>query len=201
MDLPNLNEGRLLVKKAREAVSTYLKKSYKVEPLSGGVFDQLKGIFVTINSYPELELRGCIGFPLPTKPLGEGVVEAAIYAATEDLRFPQIRVEELDRIVFEVSILSKPKLIEGKPEYRESKIKIPGHGLIIEYGGHKGLLLPQVAVDYRLNQKKFLEMVCQKAFLPPEMYLSPSARVYTFEAKIFEEKKPDGEVEEKKLIL
>jgi uncharacterized protein (TIGR00296 family) len=197
----NLNQGELLVKKAREAVSLFLSKGIKPEPLKGDIFDKNLGVFVTINTYPDLELRGCIGFPYPIKPLGEGVIQAAIYAATEDFRFDPLTTSDLNKVVFEVSVLSEPELLKCKPSDREKNIIIPKHGLIINYGGYSGLLLPQVALEYRMNQKQFLEAVCQKAGLPKEMYTSPSAKIYTFEALIFQEEKPDGKVKQKPMVL
>ncbi|MEM4137407.1 MAG: TIGR00296 family protein [Candidatus Anstonellaceae archaeon] len=201
MKILTLSQGKQLVKKAREAVNLYLSKSIEAEPLRGELFDKNLGVFVTINSYPAHDLRGCIGYPLSPPPLGRGVVKAAIAAATADSRFEPLSLEEIDKIIFEVSVLSEPRLLEVEPQKREKAIKIPGDGLIIQYGWASGLLLPQVAVEYRFSPKDFLRAVCQKAGLPPDMYLSNSAKIYTFSAQIFSEESPNGEISEKKLIL
>ncbi|MCX8163259.1 MAG: TIGR00296 family protein [Candidatus Micrarchaeota archaeon] len=201
MNLLTIKEGELLVKKAREAVELFLKSSIEAEPLVGGIFDKNLGIFVTILSYPDHELRGCIGFPFSSYTLGKGVVLAAKAAATEDYRFEPLAIEELKKVIFETSVLSEPKLLTVQPIQREKAIKIPGDGLIIQYGLNSGLLLPQVAVEHHFSAKEFLEAVCTKAGLPAQMYLSSSAKLYTFGAQIFLEEKPEGKIIEKKLIL
>jgi uncharacterized protein (TIGR00296 family) len=196
-----LQEGQKLVQKAREAVELYLSNYQKPQALAGSIFEKNFGVFVTLNSYPDMELRGCIGFVNPIKKLGESVIESAIAAATNDFRFDPIQKEDLNKIVFEVSVLDKPKLLVCPPEKREQKIKVPKDGLIIEYGGFSGLLLPQVAAEYKFSPKQFLEAVAQKAGLPARMYLSSSANIYTFGARIFYEESPKGKIKEKKLIL
>ena len=201
LELITLQDGEKLVKKAREAVESFLFNSVKVQGLSGSNFDKNFGVFVTINSYPDLDLRGCIGFVNPIKRLGEIIVESAIAAATNDFRFDPIQKEDLNKIVFEVSILDRPKLLSCPPEKREQKIKVPRDGLIIEYGGFSGLLLPQVAAEYKFSPKQFLEALAQKAGLPKNMYLSSSANIYVFGARIFYEENPKGKIKEKKLIL
>ena len=103
-----LKEGTFLVKLARRAVETYLKKG-KVLTSPANVSPKLKehcGVFVTINK--EKELRGCIGLPYPTKTLVQGVIESAISSATHDPRFPSISLRELDHVVFEIACLRRP---------------------------------------------------------------------------------------------
>ena len=112
------DEGILLVQLARRAVENYLntrKHSAPPEGLSQKLI-QPCGVFVTINSVRnnEKELRGCIGYPYPTIPLAEAVVDSAINAATRDPRFPPLKPQELDRVVFEVSVLTPPQKIEAE---------------------------------------------------------------------------------------
>ncbi|MEM2420068.1 MAG: TIGR00296 family protein [Candidatus Bathyarchaeia archaeon] len=198
----NLEEGKLLVKLARNAVEEYLKtrKRIRVPEELPKKLMQPCGVFVTINSIQngEKELRGCIGLPHPTIPLAEAVIESAISSATQDPRFYPLSPEELDRVIFEVSVLTPPQLVEVKnPSEYPSKIKVGVDGLIIERGFYKGLLLPQVPVEWNWDEEEFLCQCCLKAGLPPDCWLMKGTKVYKFQAIIFEEERPKSEVKRK----
>ena len=193
-------DGISLVKKARESLLSYFEKK-ECESLVGGVFEQPLSLFVTINSYPKGDLRGCIGFVQTDKKLGGAIREAAVHAGINDTRFEPIRAAELEKVVFEVSVLTPPKLLECAAHERASNIKIGRDGLMIEYGGSTGLLLPQVAIEWNFSAKDFLEALCQKAGLPKDMYKSQSPKIYTFQAQIFAEESPGGKIIGKKLIV
>ncbi|MBS7647286.1 MAG: TIGR00296 family protein [Candidatus Bathyarchaeia archaeon] len=200
----SLEEGKLLVGLARRAVEEYLKTRKRIR-LPEGLPQKLMqpcGVFVTINSVKgrEKELRGCIGLPYPTTPLAEAVIESAISSATQDPRFYPLSLEELDDVVFEVSVLTPPQLVEVKsPSEYPSKIKVGVDGLIIERGFYRGLLLPQVPVEWSWDEEEFLCQCCLKAGLPPDCWLMKGTKVYKFQAIIFEEEKPKGEVKRKAL--
>jgi uncharacterized protein (TIGR00296 family) len=160
------------------------------------------GVFVTINKLVngEPQLRGCIGYPYPTNPLVEAVIDSAINAATEDPRFPSLSASELGEIVFEVSVLTPPELVEtNNPKEYVSKFKVGEHGLIVERGIFKGLLLPQVPVEWNWCEEEFLCQCCMKAGLPPDTWLTKGTRIYKFKAIIFEEETPQGSVKRKAL--
>jgi len=198
----SLEDGKLLVRLARNAVEEYLKTRKRIRPPEGlpQKLMQPCGVFVTINSVQsgEKELRGCIGLPYPTTPLVEAVIESAISSATKDPRFYPLTPEELDSVVFEVSVLTPPQLVEVKnPREYPSKIKVGVDGLIIERGFHRGLLLPQVPVEWNWDEEEFLCQCCLKAGLPPDCWLMKGTKVYKFQAIIFEEEKPKGEVRRK----
>lgn len=200
-----LEEGKLLVLTARKAVETYLKTRKVLKP-SQQVPDKLKekcGVFVTINrivSGDRKELRGCIGYPYPTEPLINAVIDSAISSATKDPRFYPMSLEELDHVVFEVSILTPPELVEAeKPSMYPSKIKVGRDGLIIERRVFKGLLLPQVPVEWNWDEEEFLCQCCIKAGLPPDCWLLKGTKIYRFQAIIFGEVSPKGEIVRKKL--
>lgn len=200
----SLEEGKFLVELARKAVEERLKnrKSMMVPENVAEKLLQRCGVFVTINSLKrgEKRLRGCIGYPYPTTPLAQAVIESAISSATQDPRFHPLSAGELDDVVFEVSVLTPPQMIKGeKPSEYPAKIKVGEDGLIIERGMFKGLLLPQVPVEWKWNEKEFLCQCCIKAGLPPDCWLMASAKIYKFQAIIFEEKKPKGETERKAL--
>jgi len=198
----SLEEGKLLVRLARNAVEEYLKTRKRIRPPEGlpQKLMQPCGVFVTINSVQsgEKELRGCIGLPYPTTPLVEAVIESAISSATQDPRFYPLTPEELDSVVFEVSVLTPPQLVEVKnPREYPSKIRVGVDGLIIERGFYRGLLLPQVPVEWNWDEEEFLCQCCLKAGLPPDCWLMKGVKVYKFQAIIFEEEKPKGEVRRK----
>ncbi|MEM2913797.1 MAG: TIGR00296 family protein [Candidatus Bathyarchaeia archaeon] len=197
-------DGNFLVKLARKSIEEYLKSGTKVEyPKEiDKKFLEKRGVFVTLkNSRNDFELRGCIGYPYPTKPLVEATIDSAIEAATNDPRFYPVSPEELkNEIVVEVSILTSPKLITvEKPEDYPKHIKIGEDGLIVERELCKGLLLPQVATEWGWNEEDFLSNCCMKAGLQPDFWLLKGTKVYKFQAIIFEEKTPDGKVERKKI--
>jgi uncharacterized protein (TIGR00296 family) len=200
----SLKEGKFLVTLARKAVSEFLKTKRKIEVPKDVPEKLLKpcGVFVTIKTIKngERELRGCIGFPYPAVPLAQAIIESSISSATQDPRFYPLSPNELDHIVFEVSVLTPPELIEvKKPSEYPSKIKVGKDGLIIEKGMFKGLLLPQVPVECEWNEEEFLCQCCIKAYLPPDNWLIEGTKVYKFQALIFEEEEPGGKVKKKAL--
>ena len=198
----SLEDGTYLVTLARRAISEYFKTGKKIMPdRTGGALSEKRGVFVTLETYPARELRGCIGYPMPIKELASSVVDCALAAAFEDTRFPQLEKNELEKLVIEVSVLSVPEKIKVKtPQDYVKSIKVGRDGLIIEYGYSSGLLLPQVPVEWNWDEKEFLCEVCQKAGLPQDMWLSPSAKISSFQAQIFFEDKPGGKVAPKKLV-
>ena len=169
----------------------------KLKSWNQGIFAERQGVFVTINSAalgPE-RLRGCIGFPYPVKPLGEAIQEAAVAASSEDPRFPPVTKGELGSVVVEVSILTKPQALStSRPQDRPSKVRIGVDGLIVSRFGLSGLLLPQVATEFGMDQTEFLSQACMKAGLPPDSWLDKETEVQTFQAEIFEETTPRGRV-------
>jgi uncharacterized protein (TIGR00296 family) len=198
----SLADGSYLVQLSRKAIEGYFASGGKVSPdRSGGVLSEPRGVFVTLESYPSRELRGCIGYPLPLKPLASSVVDCALCAAFDDPRFPPLERQELPGVAIEVSVLTVPQLVKVKsPEEYPKKIKVGRDGLIIDYGYASGLLLPQVPVEWNWNEEEFLAHLCEKAGLPKNMWRSPSAKIRSFQAQIFSEEKPGGKVVEKKLV-
>ncbi len=194
----SIEEGRAAVLAARDALDAHVSGGRpKVRAAQSQVFSELRGVFVTINRSdqgPE-RLRGCIGFPYPVKQLGEAIEEAAIAAATEDPRFPPVTKGELSSVVVEVSILTKPEVLNvPRAQDRPSKVRIGTDGLIISRFGLSGLLLPQVATEYNMDPVEFLSQACLKAGLPPDAWLDGETEVQTFQAEVFEETSPRGKV-------
>jgi len=202
MEAVSLEEGAYLVSLARKAICEHFASGRKIKPdRAGGALSQELGVFVTLEEYPSHELRGCIGFPLPVKELGLAVVDAALSAAFEDPRFSPLAKGELAKTTVEVSVLSVPEEIKVKsPKEYPQKIRVGRDGLIINYGYSSGLLLPQVPVEWNWNETEFLSHICEKAGLPPDMWLSPSVKISRFGAQVFSEDKPGGKAVQKKLV-
>jgi len=201
--LYSIEEGEFLVKLARDSVSYYLKEGKKPSPPAppSRRMVEKSGVFVTITKLVngERTLRGCIGYPLPYLPLIEATVDSAVSAAVNDPRFPPMKERELNEVLFEVSILSAPELISVRETKDYPKmIKVGRDGLVVEKGYYKGLLLPQVPVEYGWDAETFLAECCMKAGLPPDAWLSKSTKIYSFTAEVFSEE-PDGRVVKKAL--
>jgi AmmeMemoRadiSam system protein A len=146
-------------------------------------YSEKRGLFVTLKK--NNELRGCIGFIHPIYSIYEGIKKASIAAAFEDPRFEPLRKEELNKIKYEISILSIPKKSDNKDI--EQKVRVGYHGIIIKKGLNSGLLLPQVAEEYNWNSKEFLEHTCIKAGINPKSYKEKDCEIYLFHADIFSE--------------
>lgn len=181
-----LEDGKNLIKLARKTIENYFQG--KIE-LQKHKYKEKKGIFVSIHTYPNHELRGCIGFPYAVLPLGDALQKAAISAAFRDPRFPLLKKEELNKIIFEVSILSKPELITIE------EIQPKKDGLIIENNFRQGLFLPQVW-EQLPEKEKFLEHLCYKAGLEKDVLKNRETKIYRFRVQSFVEKEPNGTIVE-----
>ena len=193
-----LEEGVRAVKLARSAIEKYIREGDIISPKKlPKKFDEKLGVFVTLKKNG---LRGCIGHPYPTMPLGEAIISSAISSATKDPRFMPLRAEELEKITIEVTVLTPPRTIHAKPKMLPKKIEIGKHGLIITRGQNQGLLLPQVAVEHQFDEEEFLSQTCIKAGLYPDSWLEEDTQIHIFEGQIFVETSPVGDVEERKII-
>ena len=189
-------EGDELVRLARTAVEKFLNESVIIKP--GSEIPEKAGVFVTLNYITRSgieHLRGCVGFPLPEKPLYQGVIEAAIAAATEDPRFPPLDSQDLNNIIFEVSILTPPEQIRVSniADYRK-EIEIGKDGLILRWRFGSGLLLPQVPIELKWDVEEYLANICYKAGAPPDVWLDPNTTLYKFQAIVFKEVEPKGQI-------
>lgn len=193
----SLDEGRKLVEVARATIESYLKEDAYVQKDVPKFFYKQSGVFVTLRSFPNNHLRGCIGFTEPAYTLLEALQDASVAASTSDPRFPPVTLDELGRITVEVTVLTPPVLLEGMSgnQYLDV-IKIGRDGLIIEKEFHKGLLLPQVPLEWGWDKGEYISQTCIKAGLPPDAWFSDDVNVYTFSGQIFSETKPRGAVVE-----
>ncbi len=171
-------EKRQLKQIAKESIEAALfRKGAKEIPLSP-VLQEKRGAFVTLKRHGEL--RGCIGYIRGVAPLHKTVKDMAIQAAFHDPRFSPLGKEEWKDIDIEISVLTPMKKIESLDE-----IEVGVHGLYIEKGGRTGLLLPQVATEYKWDRTMFLEYTCYKAGLPRDAYKDKDASIYVFSAEVF----------------
>jgi uncharacterized protein (TIGR00296 family) len=195
----NLDDGKKAVIYARQVIEEFVKNKNIPKSNLDGVFLKDQGAFVTIHTHPQHDLRGCIGIPLPVMPLSQAIAQGAS-SASHDPRFPPLDINELDNIVVEVTILTRPQIIEVDTphEYLDSII-IGRDGLIVEQGFYKGLLLPQVPVEQGWNEEEFLNQTCMKAGLMPNAWFDKLTKVSRFRGQVFTEVKPRGEIKEKKL--
>lgn len=175
-------EKEALLKLARYSINYYF--DYGHLPAPGEIPIKItpalkikKGAFVTLKKYGNL--RGCIGFIKSYFPLYETVMRAAIQAAFADPRFLPLRKKEIKEINIEISVLNPPIPVNDIHE-----IKIGRDGLIIKKGEHQGLLLPQVATEFRLDRIKFLELTCRKAGLLPSAW-KEGTLIFRFSANVF----------------
>jgi AmmeMemoRadiSam system protein A len=142
-------------------------------------FPEASGAFVTLKR--EGRLRGCIGTLNCRRPLAEEIARVAVSAAREDPRFEPLRVSELDDLDVEVSILGPLETIDP---FDEHAFEIGSHGLVVEQGRRRGLLLPQVATEWGWNREMFLSQACVKAGLAPDAWRR-GAKVYRFAGEVF----------------
>lgn len=169
-------EGKKAVNFARKVIEQKVKNDNVTPSDLQGVFDEKQGAFVSIHTHPNHDLRGCIGIPLPVMPLKEAITEGA-RSATRDPRFPPLGENELSNIIIEVTILSKPVVINvNKPQEYPKNIEIGRDGLIVEQGFYKGLLLPQVPVEQGWDKEEFLSNTCMKAGLLPDAWFDNSKK-------------------------
>ena len=191
-------DGEYLVRVAREAIETFLKTGKVTYPEAPSKLRKMAAAFVTLLTYPKRELRGCIGYVEPIKPLIETVVDVAIAAATNDPRFYPVTLEEMDSIVVEVSVLGDHKLY--RPARSALKdIDIGTTGIIIRRGPFSGVLLPEVPVEYCWDPETFIAETCIKAGLSPDCWLSDDTEAILYKGRTWTELEPRGEVIERDL--
>jgi hypothetical protein len=194
-------EGARAVALAREAITHGLAHPPVRDPAAPfrsiplpEVFDEPRGVFVTLLSAPDGALRGCIGYVVPVYPLRVAIPRVAWAAAVDDPRFPPVGLAELDRTVIEVSVLTVPEEIPAGRSIPD-EVVVGRDGLIVDRGGESGLLLPQVAVEEGWGTTRFLSETCRKAGLPPDAWRRPGTVVRRFQAELFRERVPGGPVE------
>jgi len=172
---------RELLRIARGAIAGALGQP--TDPTPATQNDTLRaacGAFVTLRV--NHTLRGCIGYIESSLPLAEVVAEVALKAAFEDPRFPPLTAAEFKNVTIEISVLSPLERVA-----RIEDIQVGVHGLLLECGPRRGLLLPQVALEYEWDREAFLNATARKAGLPDRAWEDEQAALYLFTADIVEE--------------
>jgi hypothetical protein len=136
--------------------------------------------FVTIHEHGEL--RGCIGLMRFEAPLWLNVWDAAAAAALDDPRFLPVAESELPALELEVSVLDPPIELPDPAGFVAGR-----HGIVVERGLHRALLLPQVATEMGWDETQMLEAVCRKAHLAPDAWRDHSTNLLVFESTCFSE--------------
>jgi AmmeMemoRadiSam system protein A len=171
-----------LLARAREAMARHLAHHPRLRepefvPL---LCEQKLACFVTVHNAAG-QLRGCVGALDAYEPLWRQAEQMAIAAATRDPRFPAMRTHELDDATLEIAVLSPHQPVQ--PE----AVEVGRHGLWIEHGVHRGVLLPQAALSYGWSREAYLSEGCQRAGLSAEAWRRGEVQVQVFEADVFTE--------------
>ena len=177
----NEEERKMALEIARQSIKYYFINTPYILPETGGIFEEKRGVFVTLRKNGEL--RGCIGNFEPDKNLAENIKVMALAAAFKDPRFSPLQSDELADIKIEISVLSPMQKIEDP-----NLVEIGKHGVYVTKGGNSGVFLPQVAIEEGWTREQFLDNLCEhKAGLDKNSWRDGSAELYIFTAQVFEE--------------
>ena len=173
-------ERRRLLEVARRAIASAVAAGHVPDLYTLPLKETRRcGVFVTLRH--ERRLRGCIGQPDSPHPLEQTVARCAALAALDDPRFTALRAEEISIIEIEISVLSP------RWPVRPEEIVIGVHGIAVRFGAFHGLLLPQVAQEFRWDPERFLSETCRKAGLDADAWRSPEIVIEAFTAEVFAE--------------
>ncbi len=197
-------EGEFLVKTARNTFVTFLTNIERL-PLPKDVLGKLRerrGVFIRVGRSQEMactrrmETLCCLGYPFPSRELIQATMDSTIACAVRLAASKTFNTGRFDNLLFEVSVLTKPELVNVGIATDYAKRIEPGkHGLIVQYGFATGLILPQVSIENNYDEKDSLSECCIKAGLPPDSWLTfPNIDIYKFQAEIFRETGTDGTV-------
>jgi AmmeMemoRadiSam system protein A len=174
-------QRRALLALARNAIAARLEDRPPPRPdTASGLLKEPRAVFVTLTI--DGMLRGCIGHVEPVEPLWLSVRSNAVAAAFRDPRFSPLALDEFDRVRIEISVMSPLERLRDP-----SSLIVGLHGVMIERGPARGLLLPQVARDLRWDRQTFLEHTCRKAGLDLGCWQDPQSIIHTFTVECFAE--------------
>jgi AmmeMemoRadiSam system protein A len=175
------DERRWLLQLAHRSIRAAVTGEKTSIPAASPHLKEARGAFVTLHE--NHELRGCIGMVVAVAPLDETVLSMARAAALEDPRFTPVTEDELDKLQLEISVLS-PMF-----EIAAEAVVVGRHGLMVTYGGRRGLLLPQVPTEWNWDRETFLAQTCRKAGLATDQW-KHGAKLEAFTAEVFGESEP-----------
>jgi MEMO1 family protein len=178
-DTLNASERELLRTTARRSLEHAVKGAKIACPEAPTArLREKRGVFVTLKQRGDL--RGCVGYVRPFKPLIEAVWEMAESAALRDHRFIPVEPKDVDRLELEITVLSPIRRIMN-PDL----VLVGRHGLIVSQGHISGVLLPQVPIEHEWDRETFLSEACVKAGLPSDAWHDPITTLEVFTAEIF----------------
>ncbi|MGO9403099.1 MAG: AmmeMemoRadiSam system protein A [Terriglobales bacterium] len=181
----SLEQRRTLLRIAHQSILSALERQpFPPAPPLSAAISEPRGVFTTLYLPGRLpgqlhrQLRGCVGYAAPIAPLHRAVAETARAAAFEDSRFLPVTKDEALQLEISLSVLSR--LFPIHPE----AVEVGRHGLVISESGRRGLLLPQVPIEYGWDRETFLEQTCRKAGLPLDVWRK-AATLEAFTAEVF----------------
>jgi len=174
-------ERRWLLRLAHQSIRAAVTGTKFTLPGSSAHLKEARGAFTTLHENGKL--RGCIGYVMAVAPLDKTIVDTARAAALEDPRFDPVTEAELENLQLEISVLSP--MFEIAPE----DVVVGRHGLMVSYGGRRGLLLPQVPEEWGWDRESYLAQTCRKAGLAEDSW-KKGAKLEAFTAEVFGEKEP-----------
>lgn len=194
----NIHEGTRLVKIARSALHNHLIGECVQCDIPGGITSPPQGAFVTLKTYPDHDLRGCIGRLPPTqRPLEENIINAAIDAGLTDTRFNPVQsADDLNHLLFEVTVLSPFRALQAQ-SYDDvlTQITLGQDGLFLQHRNRSAIFLPQVPIEQNWSKDQYYTALCHKAGIDTHTCKDMSqTRVAVFQGEIFAEKVPRGDI-------
>lgn len=171
------DDRRRLLALAHAALEARVRRRSPPPVPCGGALDLMRGAFVTIHH--KGDLRGCLGRIDAAQRLGDVVAHLAAVVADSDPRFPAVQSKDLADMTIDISVLAPQEEVT-----EVESIEVGRHGLIVEQGFRRGLLLPQVAPEHEWDRDAFLSHTCLKAGLPADAW-KHGARILRFEAEVF----------------
>jgi len=175
-------ERRVLLRLAHRSIESALDGHRLELDISNQHLSEKRGAFTTLHARGRL--RGCIGYVMPKQSLFRTVAETARAAAFEDPRFTPVTEDEVGDLSVEISVLSLLRPI------RPEDVIVGVHGLMVTMSGRRGLLLPQVPVEWHWDRTQYLSQVCIKAGLPPDAW-AQRIDLQAFTAEVFGESTVD----------
>ena len=180
LDVPDQRQLLAIARRSIEAAVRHGPRAGVVDGQPSAGLEEPAAAFVTIHEHGQL--RGCIGLMRFEYPLWQNVRDAAAAAALDDPRFLPVDESELPALELEVSVLDPPVELPDPAGFVAGR-----HGIVVERGMRRALLLPQVAIEMGWDEKQMLEAVCRKANLPGDSWRDPSTRLLVFESTCFSE--------------
>ncbi len=171
-----------LLKLARGVIEAECRGAkFAIATSSSPIMREPRGAFVTLKKAGRL--RGCIGYIEPIKPLAATIEEMANAAAFNDYRFNPVRADEIADIEIEISVLSPLSEVLDP-----STVVVGTHGLIVSRGSARGVLLPQVPLEWGWDRETFLAQTCVKAGLRETAWKEKETKIEAFTADVFSER-------------